>query len=100
MMSFDHFAFISLVSGELDPKKPSHLAFMDVKAKLWDECLQKQQRPVYLCKCFWPVSLDSLVTGLPALNEFENLGSSDIAIFKKKILYLLSLENLIYFLTA
>lgn len=80
MISFDHFAFVSLVLGELDPWKSPCLTFMDVKIKRWDECLQKRQKPVYLCKCFWPISLDSLVTGLPALNEFENLGSSDIAI--------------------
>lgn len=99
MMSFDHFVFVGLVLGELDPKKSPCLALMDVKAKLWNECLQEQQRLVYLCKCCWPVPLDSLVTGLPALNEFENLGSSDIAILKN-LLFLLSLENLICFLTA
>lgn len=85
MMSFDHFAFISLVLGELDPKKSSRLDFMDVKTKLREECLQKQRRPVYLCECFWPVSLDSLVTGLSPVNEFENSGSYEVAIFKKFI---------------
>lgn len=86
MMSFDCFAFVSPVLDELDPKKSPRLAFLDVETKLWDECFQKHQRPVYLCKCSWPLSPDSLVTGFSALNDFGNLGSSDGAILKKIII--------------
>lgn len=47
LMNFDHFAFVGLVLGELDPKKSPCLAFMDVKTKFWNECLQEQPRLVY-----------------------------------------------------